>query len=67
MNINQLVTQFMSHLPAILALIGSALIVVGLLKFFGVHINIVRGSGLEIAVAGYLLKALLCFPRPAAQ
>ena len=48
--------QAMGQLRPILSLIGSALIAIGLLKFFGVNINILRGSGLEIAVAGFLIK-----------
>lgn len=40
----------------ILGLFGSAIIAVGILKFFGVQIPI-RGSGLELAVAGFLIKA----------
>lgn len=41
----------------ILSLAGSILIGVGLLKFFG--INIPMGfPGLELAVAGYLMKAI---------
>ena len=36
------------QLRPILSLAGSILIAVGLLKFFGVNINFVSGSGLEI-------------------
>lgn len=52
------IDQAMGQLRPILSLIGSALIAVGVLKFFGVNINILRGSGLEIAVAGYLTKSI---------
>ena len=41
----------------IAALIGTLLIIAGLAKFFGVNIPI-GGGGLEIAVAGYLLKGV---------
>ena len=37
--------------------IGSVLLIAGLAKFFGVNIPI-SGGGLEIAVAGYLLKSV---------
>lgn len=40
-----------------LALAGSVMIAAGLLKFFGINIP-VNGSGLELAVAGYLMKAI---------
>lgn len=50
--------QIFGQVRPILSLIGSILIVVGLLKFFGVNINVMSGSGLEIGVAGYLLKAI---------
>ncbi len=36
---------------------GVILIIVGLLKFFGVQIPI-SGNGLEIAVAGFLMKSI---------
>lgn len=38
-------------------LVGTILVIVGLAKFFGVNIPI-SGSGLEIAVAGYLMKSV---------
>ena len=50
--------QALGQVRPILKLIGTALIVVGLAKFFGVNINLARGSGLELAVAGYLTKAI---------
>lgn len=50
--------QALNQVRPVLRLIGTALIVVGLAKFFGVNINIARGSGLELAVAGYLTKAI---------
>lgn len=40
----------------ILSLIGSAVIVVGVLRFCGVNINILNGSGLEVAAIGFLIK-----------
>ncbi len=43
------------QLRPILSLAGSVLIAVGLLKFAGVNIPI-SGSGLELAVAGFLAK-----------
>lgn len=39
----------------VLSLIGSIIIAAGLLKFAGISIP-THGSGLEIAVAGWLLK-----------
>lgn len=50
------VDQIFGQLRPILSLVGSALIIVGLLKFFGVQITLVSGSGLELAVAGWLTK-----------
>ena len=49
--------QVFGQLRPILQLVGSILIVAGLLKFFGLNIPI-NGSGLEIAIAGYLTKAI---------
>lgn len=49
--------QALSQIRPILSLVGSALIAAGLLKFFGVSVPI-SGSGLEIAVAGWLMKAV---------
>lgn len=46
----------LSQLRPILSLAGSIIIAAGLLKFFGVQIPI-SGSGLELAVAGFLLKS----------
>ncbi len=43
-------------LRQIIQYIGSAIIIVGVLKFFGVNINIVNGSGLEVAAIGFLIK-----------
>ena len=40
-----------------LTLIGSALIIAGLMKFFGINVPI-SGDGLHIAVAGWLLKTV---------
>lgn len=39
-------------------LIGIVLIVVGLLKFFGVASIGIGGGGLELAVAGFLCKSI---------
>lgn len=50
------IDQALSQARPIIHLIGTALIAAGLAKFFGVHISILKGSGLEIAVAGYLTK-----------
>ncbi len=50
--------QALNQVRPVLKLVGTALIVVGLAKFFGVNINIARGSGLELAVAGYLTKSI---------
>ncbi len=36
---------------------GSIILIAGLLKFFGLSVPI-SGAGLEIAVAGYLLKSV---------
>lgn len=49
--------QILGQIRPILSLIGSVLIAAGLLKFFGVNIPM-SGSGLEIAVAGWLLKGI---------
>lgn len=48
--------QIFGQLRPILAIVGSALIAVGLLKFFGVDAITIGGSGLELAVAGFLTK-----------
>lgn len=42
----------------ILRIAGTALIAIGVAKFFGLDVNFIRGSGLEIAVAGYLTKSI---------
>jgi hypothetical protein len=47
----------MAPVRPILGIIGSVLIVAGLAKFFGVNIGI-GGGGLEIAVAGWLMKSI---------
>lgn len=49
------VDSALSQLRPILSLAGSLLIAAGLLKFFGVGVPI-SGSGLELAVAGFLVK-----------
>jgi hypothetical protein len=49
--------QIFGQLRPILLLIGSVLIAAGLLKYFGVNIPL-SGSGLEIAIAGYLIKQI---------
>lgn len=49
--------QAMGQIRPILSIIGSVLIVAGLLKFFGMAIPI-QGGGLEIAVAGFLMKSI---------
>jgi hypothetical protein len=46
-----------AQMRPILSLVGSIIIAAGLLKFAGVQIP-VSGSGLEIAVAGWLLKQI---------
>lgn len=45
----------LGQLRPILSLVGAALIIVGLLKFFGVQIPFGKGA-LELAVAGFLIK-----------
>lgn len=47
--------QIFGQLRPILSLIGSVIIVVGVLKFFGVQVP-VTGSGLELAAIGFLIK-----------
>lgn len=51
------INSALSQIRPILSLIGSAVIVAGLLKFFGVGIP-VSGSGIELAAAGWLMKAI---------
>lgn len=53
MNIDQTIGQ----VRPITTLVGTVLIIAGLCKFFGVQIPI-SGSGLEIAVAGWLMKGI---------
>lgn len=47
--------QALGQLRPILSLAGSVMIAAGLLQWFGVNIP-VTGSGLELAVAGFLIK-----------
>ena len=49
--------QVLNPLRPVAQLVGTILIIVGLLKFFGIQIP-VSGGGLEIAVAGWLLKGI---------
>lgn len=49
------IDQALGQVRPIIAIVGSVLIAVGVLKFFGVDIPL-RGSGLELAVAGFLVK-----------
>lgn len=49
--------QVLAPAKPLLQLIGSVCLIVGLLKFFGVNIP-VGYPGLELAVAGYLLKSI---------
>ena len=49
--------QIFGQLRPILSLAGSIIIAIGLLKFAGVQIP-VSGSGLELAVAGWLTKQI---------
>lgn len=49
------IDQALGQVRPILSLIGTAVIAVGLAKYFGAGIPI-SGSGLELAVAGFLLK-----------
>jgi hypothetical protein len=51
------INQALAPIRPIAALIGTLLIIAGLAKFFGVNIPI-GGGGLEIAVAGWLLKGV---------
>jgi hypothetical protein len=50
------INKALGQVRPILGLVGSIIIAVGILKFFGVQVPI-RGSGLELAVAGFLIKA----------
>jgi hypothetical protein len=49
--------QALGQIRPLTVLIGKALIIAGLLKFFGVNVPI-NGSGLEIAVAGWLTQQI---------
>lgn len=49
------IDQALGQVRPLTTLIGTALLIAGLLKFFGVGIPI-NGGGLEIAVAGWLTK-----------
>lgn len=49
--------QALSPVRPLTILIGTVLLIAGLAKFFGVNVPI-NGSGLEIAVAGWLMKAI---------
>lgn len=49
--------QAMTPVRPILQIIGSICIVIGLLKFFGANIGI-SYPGLELAVAGWLMKSI---------
>ena len=49
--------QALSPIRPLAQLIGTVLLLAGLAKFFGVQIPI-SGGGLEIAIAGYLLKGV---------
>lgn len=51
------INQALAPARPFLTLIGSALIIAGLMKFFGINVPI-SGDGLHIAVAGYLLRAV---------
>lgn len=51
------INQVLAPARPILALISSALIIAGLMKFFGINVPI-NGDGLHIAVAGWLLKTV---------
>ena len=51
------INQALAPVKPIAALVGTVLILAGLAKFFGVNIPI-SGGGLEIAVAGWLMKGI---------
>ena len=51
------VDQALGQVRPILKLVGTALIAVGIAKFFGFDMPM-KGSGLEIAVAGFLMKSI---------
>jgi len=49
--------QIIAPIRPLVSLVGSLLIIAGLLKFFGLNVPL-NGSGLEIAVAGWLMKGI---------
>ena len=51
------VDQALGQIRPLTHLIGTLVLVVGVLKFFGVQIPI-SGSGIELAVIGYLTKSI---------
>ena len=51
------VNQIFGQLRPLFSLAGSLMIIAGLLQWFGVNIPI-NGSGLELAVAGFLIKSV---------
>lgn len=51
------INQALAPLRPILSVVGSVIIIVGLLKFFGVQIP-VTFPGLELAAAGWLMKSV---------
>ena len=51
------INQALNPIRPIAAVVGTILIAAGLLKFFGMNIPI-NGGGLEIAVAGWLMKQI---------
>lgn len=51
------IDQAMAPVRPIISIIGSVLIAVGVLKFFGIQIP-VSGSAIELAAIGYMMKAI---------
>lgn len=51
------INQVLGPIRPITQLLGTVLLIAGLAKFFGIQVPI-GGGGLEIAVAGYLLKTV---------
>ena len=49
--------QALAPIRPVLAMIGSIVIAVGVLKFFGVQVPF-NGGGLELAAIGWLMKAI---------
>lgn len=47
----------MAPVRPFISLAGSLIIAAGILKYFGINVPI-SGSGLELAVAGYLMKSI---------